>query len=325
MRLEHPWFLVLLLLVPLWIWWERRAPGGRAAFQYSSVAAARGLGSFWTWLGPSMLLLLRGVALVLLVIALARPQLGRSESEVRTEGIDIVLAVDVSGSMQAMDFKVQGQPVDRLTIVKQVVREFIRERVNDRIGMVAFGGAAYIASPLTLDHDWLDRNLDRIRIGFVEDGTAIGAAIGTAAKSKVVILLTDGVNNVDTVSPADATAAAAEFGVRIYTIGAGTQGVAPMPVQDRSGQVVGYRNVPVQIDEELLREVADKTGGAYFRAHDTDSLRAIYRQIDQLEKREIEATLFEEWRELFAWALVPGLGCLVLAVVLEHTRLRRLP
>jgi Ca-activated chloride channel family protein len=328
-KFHDPWLLLLLLLLPAWLWWERRT-ASRGGLKFSSVAGAAA--SFWSNVGPMLLLSLRGATLALCVVALARPQVGKSESRFRTEGIDIVLAVDVSGSMLAMDFEVNGQPVDRISIVKQVVKEFVNARPNDRVGMVAFAGRAYVASPLTLDHDWLERNLDRIKVGLIEDGTALGSGLGTAvnrlrgtkAKSRVVILLTDGVNNVWRVQPMDAAKAAKEFGVRIYTIGAGTQGVAPMPVY-MGGQIAGYRNMPVEIDEGLLRQIAELTGGQYFRATDTDSLREIYQQIDKLEKHEIEAVKYEDWRELFPWFLVPGLGCLLMAVTLGHTRLRRLP
>ncbi len=331
MKFHDPWLLLLLLFVPAWLWWERRA-AARGGLKFSSIAAARATSSFWSVLGPTLLLAMRGAALALLVVALARPQVGKSESRWKTEGIDIVLAVDVSGSMLAQDFKVDGQPLDRVSVVKQVVKEFIDARPNDRIGMVAFAGRAYVASPLTLDHDWLQRNLDRIKVGLIEDGTALGSGLGTAvnrlrdpkAKSRVVILLTDGVNNVWKVQPMDAAKAANEFGVRVYTIGAGTQGVAPMPVM-MGGRIVGYQPMQVEIDEALLKQIAEPTGGQYFRATDTDSLREIYRQIDKLEKREIETVKYEEWRELFPWFLMPGIGCLMLAVTLEHTRLRKLP
>lgn len=329
MKFHDPWLLLLLLLLPAWLAWERRQ-AERGGLKFSAVTGTAV--SIWSRVGPKLLLALRGATLVLFVIALARPQIGRSESRLKTEGIDIVLAVDVSGSMLAMDFKEAGQPADRISIVKKVVKEFIDARPNDRIGMVAFAGRAYVASPLTLDHDWLERNLDRIKVGFIEDGTALGAGLGTAvnrlrdtkAKSRVVILLTDGVNNVFKVQPMDAAKAAKEFGARVYTIGAGTQGVAPMPVM-MGGRIVGYQPMRVEIDEELLKQIAQTTGGQYFRATDTDSLREIYRQIDRLEKHEIEAVKYEDWRELFAWALVPGLGCLLAAVTLENTRLRRLP
>lgn len=331
MRFAHPWWLLLLVVLPVW-WWRERRLATRGGLLFSSVAAALSAVTIWARLGPNLLAGLRGAALVLFVLALARPQLGRSDRRVQTEGIDIVLAVDVSGSMLALDFELAGQRTDRLTVVKSVVRDFIRDRANDRIGMVAFAGRAYIASPLTLDHDWLDRNLDRIKVGLIEDGTALGAGLGTAvnrlrdtpAKSKVVILLTDGVNNVWTVPPVAAAKAAEQWGVRVYTIGAGTQGVAPMPVLE-GGQVLGYRQVAVEIDEALLEQIAQRTGGKYFRATDTASLRHIYGEIDKLEKRTIEAVKYEDWRELFPWALGPGLACLLVAVLLEQTRLRRLP
>lgn len=332
MKFVTPWLLLLLLLLPLWAWWEcRRAQ--RGGLKFSSVATSRSLSSFWAGVGPSLLFLLRGASLALFVLALARPQLGRSESKVRTEGIDIVLAVDISGSMQALDYRLDGKPADRISVVKNTVKDFIRERPNDRIGMVAFAGRAYIASPLTLDHDWLERNLDRIRIGLIEDGTAIGSAIGTAvnrlrdtkAKSKVIILLTDGVNNIWKVPPLEATRAAREFGVRIYTIGAGSNADAPIPVYDQAGHLLGYQLIHAELDEDLLKQIASMTGGQYFRAADTEALRNIYQQIDKMEKRQIETVKYEDWREVFPWFLAPGLGCLLAAVALENTRLRRLP
>lgn len=331
MRFANPWILLLLLVVPLWLWWQRRQ-ASRGGLRFSAVDAAGGTSSFWTRFGPVLLVGLKAAALALFVVALARPQAGRSESRLRAEGIDIVLAVDVSGSMQAMDFKINGKPRDRLSVVKEVVKEFIQARPNDRIGMVAFAARAYVASPLTLDHDWLLANLDRIKIGLIEDGTAIGAGLGTAvnrlrdttAPSRVVVLLTDGVNNVWKIKPLQAAKAAKEFGVRVYTIGAGTQGVAPMPVI-MGGQIVGYRPMPVEIDEALLKQIAELTGGQYFRATDTESLREIYRQIDKMEKHAVETVKYEEWHELFAWLALPGLMCVLAGVVLEHTRLRRLP
>lgn len=332
MKFATPWLLLLLLLLPLWAWRERRT-AQRGGLKFSSVATSRSLSSFWAGVGPSLLFLLRGASLALFVLALARPQLGRSESKVRTEGIDIVLAVDISGSMQALDYKLDGKPADRISVVKNTVKDFIRERPNDRIGMVAFAGRAYIASPLTLDHDWLERNLDRIRIGLIEDGTAIGSAIGTAvnrlrdtkAKSKVIILLTDGVNNIWKVPPLEATRAAREFGVRIYTIGAGSNADAPIPVYDQAGHLLGHQLIHAELDEDLLKQIASMTGGQYFRAADTEALRNIYQQIDKMEKRQIETVKYEDWREVFPWFLAPWLGCLLAAVALENTRLRRLP
>ena len=332
MKFASPWLLLLLLLLPLWLWWERRS-AERGGLKFSSVDIARSLPSFWSALGPSVLVVLRGAVLVLFVVALARPQLGRSESKVRTEGIDIVLVVDISGSMQAMDYEKNGQRESRIDAVKDVVRDFIRARPNDRIGMVVFGTRAYVASPLTLDHDWLERNLDRVRIGLVEGNTAIGAGIGTAvnrlrdtkAKSKVIVLLTDGGENVHNPPAPEAAQAAKEFNVRVYTIGAGSRGLAPMPVYDQANHLLGYQTIRADLDENLLKQIATATGGQYFRAADTESLRKTYGQIDAMEKQKIETVAFEEWQELFPWFLGPGLGCLLLAVTLSHTRLRRLP
>jgi Ca-activated chloride channel family protein len=332
MKFASPWSLVLLLVLPLWLWWERRS-AERGGLQFSSVATARSLSSFWAALGPSLLLLLRGATLVLFIVALARPQLGRNESKIKTEGIDIVLVIDISGSMQAMDYEKGGQRESRIDAVKDVVREFIRDRPNDRIGMVVFGTHAYVASPLTLDHDWLERNLDRVRIGLVEGNTAIGAGIGTGvnrlrdtkAKSKVIVLLTDGGENIKNPPALDAAKAAKEFNVRVYTVGAGSQGLADMPVYDRAGNLLGYQKIEADLDEDLLKQIAAVTGGQYFRAADTAALKKTYAQIDAMEKQKVETVAYEDWRELFPWFLAPGLGCLVLAVTLEHTRLRRLP
>ena len=332
MKFASPWSLVLLLVLPLWLWWEHRS-AERGGLKFSSVATARSLSSFWAALGPSLLLLLRGATLVLFIVALARPQLGRSESKIKTEGIDIVLVIDISGSMQAMDYEKGGQRESRIDAVKDVVREFIRDRPNDRIGMVVFGTHAYVASPLTLDHDWLERNLDRVRIGLVEGNTAIGAGIGTGinrlrdtnAKSKVIVLLTDGGENIKNPPALEAAKAAKEFNVRVYTVGAGSQGLADMPVYDRAGNLLGYQKIEADLDEDLLKQIAAVTGGQYFRAADTAALKKTYAQIEAMEKQKVETVAYEDWRELFPWFLAPGLGCLVLAVTLEHTRLRRLP
>ena len=330
MKFHDPWILSFLVLVPAWLWRQNRLLA-RGGLQFSSVLPARGTSSVWSRLGPVLLPALRGGALALLIVALARPQIGRSESKVKTEGIDIVLVVDISGSMQAMDYEQNGRPASRVAAVKDVVREFIHDRPNDRIGLVVFGTHAYVASPLTLDHDWLDRNLDRVKIGLVEGNTAIGAGLGTGvnrlrdtqAKSKVIVLLTDGGENVPNPPAREAAKAAKEFGVRVYTIGAGSNSRQPVPVADEQGRLLGY--IKADLDEDLLRDVAATTGGRYFRAADTAALKETYAQIDKMEKHEIETVKFEEWTELFHWFLVTGLGCLALAVTLENTRLRRLP
>lgn len=330
MKFHDPWLLLLLLLLPAWLWRQRQL-AGRGGLQFSSVIPATGTSSFWARVGPALLLSLRGLALAALIVALARPQIGRSESKVKTEGVDIVLVVDISGSMGAADYEERGQRATRIDVVKSVVRDFIKARANDRIGLVVFGTHAYVASPLTLDHDWLDRNLDRIQIGLVEGNTAIGAGLGTGvnrlrdskAKSKVVVLLTDGGENVPRPPAREAAKAAKEFGVRVYTIGAGSNTGGQVPVLNAQRQLMGF--TVADLDEGLLKDVAAATGGQYFRAADTATLKQTYDQIDKLEKHEIETVKYEEWTELFHWFLAPGVGCLLLAVALENTRLRRLP
>jgi Ca-activated chloride channel family protein len=217
-------------------------------------------------------------------------------------------------------------------VAKSVIDRFIEARPNDRIGLVAFAGRPYLVSPLTLDHDWLRQNLERTRIGLVEDGTAIGTALATSvnrlrgedAKSRIVVLLTDGMNNAGKVAPETAAEAARALGVKVYAIAAGTEGEAPMPVTDAFGRRRIVR-ATVDVDEETLTRVAEETGGKFFRATDTDSLSRIYDEIDRLEKSHVTATQYEKAEDLFAWALVPGLACLLLEGALAHTRLRRLP
>ena len=221
--------------------------------------------------------LLRLLALGLFILGLARPQLGHATTEVNASGIDMMLAIDVSGSMQSLDFKVDGQPVDRVGIVKTVVSKFIDQRPNDRLGLVEFAGAPYLVSPLTLDHDWLQQNLERVKVGSIEDGTAIGSAIAMCAnrlreepsKSKVIVLLTDGENNSGKISPLMAAEAAKALGIKIYTIGAGVRGEAPMPMKDQFGNT---RMVMVKsdVDEATLGKIAEETGGRFFRATDTE-------------------------------------------------------
>ena len=270
--------------------------------------------------------------LALLIIGLARPQLGRSNATVQASGVDMMLAVDVSGSMKSLDFKVDGQPVSRVDVVKAVVGKFIEARPNDRIGLTEFAHAPYLVCPLTLDHDWLLRNLDRVQIGHIDDGTGIGSAIASCVnrlrdqpgKSKIVVLLTDGQNNCGKVSPLIAAEAAKALGVKVYTIGAGVRGEAPMPVTDSFGrqQIV---MVPVDVDEATLQKIATETGGKFYRATDTDSLEKIYAEIDRLEKTTHTLKKFESQRELFPWALVPALGLIGLGIGLAQTRFRRLP
>ena len=279
-----------------------------------------------------VLIALRVLVIILLVFALARPQSGKAHSKVTTEGIDIVLALDVSGSMLAEDFQLKNKRRNRLYVSKEVVKDFIEWRENDRIGMVVFAGQAYTQCPLTLDYDVLLQFLEKVEIGMVEDGTAIGSAIGVCvnrlktskAKSKVVILLTDGRNNAGGIDPLTAAELAKTFGMKIYTVGAGTKGLAPYPVKNLFG-LKTYRSIQIDIDEEGLTEIAKITGGKYFRATDTASLKEVYRQIDSLEKTEMEEAKYTEYSELFTYLLIPALGILLFEVVLANTRFRRIP
>ncbi|MEP4078571.1 VWA domain-containing protein [Haloferula sp.] len=310
-----------------------RGRAGRAvALRLPSVSDARGAGISPKSRIGGLLMGLLFVGLALTIVAMARPQLGKGRTEIETSGIDIMLAIDVSGSMQAMDFKIDGEAMNRLEVVKKVVEEFVGERPGDRIGMVGFAGRPYLVSPLTLDHDWLKNRLKEVQIGRVEDGTAIGSAIGSSvnhlrdsdAKSRIMVLLTDGVNNKGAANPVTAAEAAKTLGIKIYTIGAGTQGQAPMPMRDMFGRT-RMRMVDVEIDEESLREIAKLTGGQYFRATDTDSLVKIYEEINQLETTKRTVKKYEDYEELFLFALLPGLGLILLERILTETRYRHLP
>ena len=268
----------------------------------------------------------------MLVIALARPQSGKAHSKVTTEGIDIILALDVSSSMLAEDFNLNKERRNRLYVAKEVVKDFIKWRENDRIGMVVFAGQAYTQCPLTLDYDVLLQFLEKVEIGMVEDGTAIGSAIGVCvnrlrtskAESKVVILLTDGRNNSGEIDPLTAAELSKTYGMKIYTVGAGTKGLAPYPTKNLFG-LKTYRSIQIDIDDEGLTEIAKITGGRYFRATDTESLKEIYGQIDSLEKTKMEEAIYTEYDELFHYLVIPALGILLLEVVLANTRFRRIP
>jgi Ca-activated chloride channel family protein len=243
-----------------------------------------------------------------------------------------MLVLDVSRSMLAEDFTIGSQRANRLEAVRQVTQRFIEERPNDRIGLVAFAGRPYLVSPLTLDHDWLIKNLDRVQIGLVEDGTAIGSAIASGAnrlknkdsKTKLIVLLTDGDNNAGKVMPLTAAEAAKALGVRIYTIGAGTRGNAPYPVTGPFGQT-RYQSIPVQFDENVLRQIASISGGEYFRATDTRSLNEIFAEIDKLEKSTIEVEKITQYEDLFPWFIMAGLAFLFVEIVGSQTVWRRLP
>jgi Ca-activated chloride channel family protein len=330
-RLLQPQLLWLLGLLPLVLLWSGRR-GPVAAIEYPDVSLARALArrsrsrfGGWTQLLPIL-------AAAGMIVGLSRPQRLHSDAQVTANGIDIVLGVDVSGSMQALDFEIDHRRVNRIEVVKSVVARFIAQRPDDRIGLIAFAGAPYLVSPITLDHDWLQQNLERVSAGAGDDGTAIGSAIAasvnrlrlTAGKSKVVILLTDGMNNTGKIQPLAAAEAARIMGVKIYTIGVGVRGKAPIPVRDQAGKM-HLIMAQVDVDEKTLQAVADATGGRFYRATDTDSLRRVYGEINRFETTARTVRRIDSREELYAWALVPSLAVLGLAVLLQQTRFRRLP
>ncbi len=328
--LQPEWFWALAVLPMILLWRGRRGPV--AAVEFSDVSLAREVAARTRSRIGGVAGFLPVLAAAFMIVGLARPQRTDSRTQVTANGIDIVLGLDVSGSMQALDFLVDHSRVNRIAVVKSVVSQFIDERPNDRIGLIAFAAAPYIVSPLTLDHDWLQQNLDRVNVGVQDDGTAIGSAIAaavnhlrtTTGKSKVVILLTDGVNNSGTISPLAAAEAAGALGVKVYTIGVGVRGKAPIPVRDDAGRVHVIM-ADVDVDEKTLQAVADETGGRFYRATDTDSLKKIYEQINRYETSAQTVQKLEHVEDLYRWALFPAVGLLGLGMLLQHTRFRRLP
>jgi Ca-activated chloride channel family protein len=327
-----PWWLLGLLAIPLLAWLRGKA-GRESAFVYSSLTLVRGITELSRSRAGSFLLNLRWFALALLLVGMARPQVAGGQAPLKASGIDIAVAVDLSGSMVAEDFELRGERVNRLTMLKDVLGSFIAQRSSDRIGLVAFASEAFIAAPPTLDHDFLRRVLDRLELGVIDgQQTAIGSGLSAAvnrlrelkSKSRIVILMTDGQNNAGSIPPTTAAEAAASLGVKVYTIGVGTRGHAPVPAKDAFGRKVYVRQA-VDIDEDTLRKVADKTGGKYYRADSTETLRRVYAEIDTLEKTEAELKRFAYYEELMSWFVLPGLGLLALEIILGQTVWRKLP
>ena len=328
MRWLHPEFLYLFLLLPVAVFWywlryRRRYP----AFRLSSLQAVRAGGS-WRGRLQVVLPMLRFFAFAALIMALARPQEALQEEKVKGEGIDIVLSMDLSSSMLAMDFK-----PNRLEVSKRVASEFVDKRTFDRIGVVVFAGEAFTQCPLTNDHRIVKEFLSRLECGRLEDGTAIGMGLATAvtrlkdtkAKSKVIILLTDGVNNTGYQSPQLAAKIAKEFNIKIYTIGIGASGEAHTPVSRRSDGTYIFGLARVEMDEPLMREIAQLTGGQYYRATTEQELEQIYAQIDQLEKSEIEITSYKRYGELFRWFVLCAVVLVFMEFLLRYTVLRTIP
>ncbi|MDH3458591.1 MAG: VWA domain-containing protein [Gemmatimonadota bacterium] len=322
----RPLLLALLVVIPLW-WWlrrRRRTP----AVPYSDMRHVSGIAQSRRWLA-GVPMGLRSVALGAWIVAAAGPRSGASSTETHSEGIAIVLAVDVSSSMLAEDFI----PSNRLDVAKVQSVRFVEGRAFDRIGLVAFAGEALTRVPVTVDYDVLREAIRNLRVGELEDGTAIGTAIATAAnrlrgapgESKVLVLLTDGENTRGVLDPRTAAEAAAAYGVKVYTIGVGTEGEARVPIGRGVQGQTRYQTLPVRLDEPLLRDIADATGGRYFRATDPDALNRIFRQIDQLEKTPVTVTRFTQFDEAYRVPLLVGLGALAFELLIAATVVVRVP
>ncbi|HXD78332.1 MAG TPA: VWA domain-containing protein [Puia sp.] len=323
---SQPVFFALFLLLPLLIWWEvRRSDRAQATVMVSSIRAFRRVRSWKTMIRP-LPVIFRLLAFCCIVIALARPQTRNDEQLVNGEGIDIVLCLDISGSMLAQDFT-----PNRMEAAKNVAAEFIDNRPTDRIGLVIFSGESFTMCPLTTDRNMLQSQLAQVHSGLLEDGTAIGSGLATGvdrlrnspSKSKVIILLTDGENNGGLIDPNTAKEIAKEVGVKVYTIGMGTEGFAPVPVQTPGGVVM--QREKVNIDEKLLTQIANETGGHYYRAKDNESLKNIYSEIDRLEKSKIEVTTLHRYTEQFYPFALAAAALLFLELLLRWTLLRKFP
>jgi Ca-activated chloride channel family protein len=322
---HDPLWLLALLLLPLLVWIRGRrgapvliVPFAAAWHRPSLIPASR-------W--PATLAM---AGLVLLIVALARPQIVEDKREVKQQGYDLMLAIDLSGSMLSEDYERGGERINRLQAIKPVIQAFINRRTSDRIGLVVFSGRAYTLAPLTFDHDWLARQIERLKIGMIEDGTAIGDGLGIALtrleqasheegarrKGAFIVLLTDGANNRGVLTPEQATGIAKSRGVPVYTMGAGLDGLVPFPVRDeQTGQLLGYRRIPSDLDEGALRQIADATGGKFFRVAETDTIEKAFAAIDQAKKIEFQAKSYLLTTELFHWFALPGGALLFLGAL----------
>lgn len=326
MRLLYGYQLLWLLILPVMVFWYRNKERRKASLRFSDISLLKQIRPSRTLRYRHLVFVLKATAMTLIILALARPQAGKKNRNITTRGIDIMLTIDTSGSMRAEDFK----PNNRLHVAKQVVSEFIQGRDSDQIGMVVFAGQSITQCPLTSDYSVLLSLLDNVQFDMLEDGTAIGMALAncvnrlkdTRAKSKIVVLLTDGQNNRGEIDPITAARIAQSFGIKVYTIGVGREGGAPIPVYD---PIYGKRYELTQMDEKPLKEVAKITGGQYFRAVDGDSLKKIYQQIDRLEKTTREVKHYMEYRELFQYLIPIALILFIISIILENTRFRTIP
>jgi Ca-activated chloride channel family protein len=332
MMFRHPLFLYLIPLVIAWVIFVKRSQNKTAGFVFSTGALLEGLKESFKIKIWRHLIYVWGAAIVFLLLALARPQTTLDEGRIRKEGIEIVLTLDCSTSMLAEDFTWGNKRLNRIDVVKKVVKDFIKERPDDRMGVVAFGSVAYTLCPLTLDHEWLLKNIDRIQAGMLQDGTAIGTAVMVAinrlkdslAKSKIIILLTDGINNAGTIKPLMAAEAAGALRIKLYIIGAGSKGLVPYPFQDIFGSIA-YRNIELNMDEDMLQEMSRVTGGSYFRATDTESLKKIYAQINLLEKTPAEEKGYQQHKELFSIFALCAALLLCLNLLCRFVVLKKIP
>lgn len=327
---HDPFWLFGLLALPMIVWLRTRR---KLPVRIVPFAAA--------WHRPSAVnvsrlpVSLAVIGLILVLFALARPQRVEDKREVRQQGYDLILAIDLSGSMLAEDYEKAGRRINRLQAIKPVITAFINERPGDRIGIVVFSGRAYTLAPLTFDHDWLERQVERLKIGLIEDGTALGDGLGVALsrleqadrasnnqrQGAFVILLTDGANNRGALEPLDAASIATNRGIPVYTIGAGRNGLVPYPVRDEeTNRILGYRQVMSELDEPTLREIAEVTGGRYFSAGDSDTVADAFGAIDEAQKIEFQAKSYLLADELFVWFAGPGLALLLLSAIVVASK-----
>jgi Ca-activated chloride channel family protein len=320
----QPYYFLFLLLLPFLFWWQWK--NKKSIHPNFRITSLKGLGGFkpnWRVRLKPILIILRSIALISIIVALARPQSSNVTESIDSDGIDIVLSIDVSGSMMAEDLK-----PNRIESAKQVAMDFIDKRENDRIGLVIFSGESFTQCPITIDHGILKEQLATIKSGMLQDGTAIGMGLATAvdrlrnskAKSKIIILLTDGVNNTGLIDPSTALEIAKAYKLRVYCIGVGTRGQAPYPVQTPMG--IQKQMVPVEIDEALLKNISNQTGGKYFRATSNNSLASVYKEIDKLEKSKVEVSSFKHFTDLFLPFAVLALICLAIEMILRYSVFR---
>ena len=329
LRLADPLWLLALLALPLASWLRGRARVPVLLVPFAAAWHRTSLGGAARWTAGCAL-----AGLVLVIGALARPQQVEDKREVRSQGYDIMLAIDLSGSMLSEDYERDGERINRLQAIKPDIQAFIERRTSDRIGVVLFSSRAYTMAPLTTDHEWLAKQLERARIGMITDGTAIGDALGVALtrldqpdkedhgkrKGAFIVLLTDGANNTGALQPMQSAKLARARGIPIYTIGAGKDGVVPFPVFDENNRKIGYRMEASDLDEDALRDIAEATGGHFFRAADTDTIESAFKAIDASQKIEFQAKSYLLTTELFSWLAVPGLALFTAGAWLSRPR-----